>query len=482
MTKSEMKEKAIKGVTWSLIERFGIQGIKFVLVIILARLLSPEEFGIIGMITVFFLVAQVFIDSGFGQAYVQKKEVSDTDANTVFYSNLIISVILYLILWIAAPSIASFYEQPILVKLIRVMGIIMIINAFSIIQIAQLTRAVNFKRKSKISLISVTASGLLGVSAAWYGLGVWSLVIQNLSERLFITIGLWFTSKWVPSFSFSRSSFKEMFKYGIWILLGGVLDKIFDNIYVLVIGKLFPIAQLGFYTQAKKFQRLSSQQIAGSIGIVTFPVFSQVQSNIPRLQNVLKKFLQQTLIFMTPLLVIFIVVAKPFVILFLTDKWAPMIPYLQLLCVVGIIYPINMVNAKVLLALGKSKLNFNLSLLKNSLRIINIVVMCRYGVIYIILGEVVLSFISIIINTWFTRKFMDYGLFKQSRDVWKIIVSGAVAGAAGGVLTLYINNLWFLLAAGITLVGGIYLALQYLINRDVLLETIRLKDTFIGRR
>jgi len=203
---SSLKEKAVKGVTWTLIERFGIQGMKFILGIILARLLMPQDFGLIGMIMVFFAVAQVFVDSGFGSAFIQKKDVTDDDANTVFYTNLFISIILYGILWLAAPAIAKFYEQPQLIDLTRVMGLVVVFNAFNVIQIAQLTRALNFKRKTIITLMATLISGTSGVTAAYCGLGVWSLVIQNMLNRFLIASGLWFTSSFhlVHGFYFLR--------------------------------------------------------------------------------------------------------------------------------------------------------------------------------------------------------------------------------------------------------------------------------------
>ncbi|MBN2780656.1 MAG: lipopolysaccharide biosynthesis protein [Candidatus Marinimicrobia bacterium] len=480
MGQSEMKSRAVKGVSWTLVERFGIQSIKFVVGIILARLLSPEEFGIIGIITVFFLVAEVFIDSGFGQAYIQKKEVSEQDANTVFYTNLLISLALYGLIWFAAPLIAGFYEKEILLKLTRVMGLVIVVNAFSIIQVSQLTRAVNFKRKSKISLIAITVSGLLGIGAAWRGMGVWSLVVLNLSERVLITAGLWITSKWIPSLTFSRESFKAMFRFGSWILFGAIVEKIFDNIYVLVIGKFFPFAQLGFYTQAKKMQRLSSQQITASVGIVTFPVFSQVRNDIPRLQNIVKKFLQQTLLFMSLIMTLLFVVAKPFVLIFLTEKWAPMIPYLQILCLAGVIYPINVVNVKVLLALGKSRLNFNLSLIKNSLRILNIILTYRYGISAILMGEVAVAGISVLINAYYTGKYIQYGFFRQMKDIILIFIVMLAAGAAGVLSTLGIVSLWLFLAVGLAVTSAAFLAMHYLFNRNMLLETLSLKNDLFG--
>ena len=478
---SAIKEKAVKGVTWTLIERFGINGMRFVLGIILARLLTPEDYGLIGMITVFFVVAQVFIESGFGSAYIQKKKVTDADANTVFYTNLSISVMLYGVLWLAAPAIARFYRQPALIEITRVMGLVLLINAFNVIQMAQLTRAVNFKRKTKITLTATSIAGIFGITAAYYGMGVWALVIQNMTGQILTTGGLWITSKWKPAWQFSRSALKDMFSFGFWVLFANVIQTFFDNIYLLTIGKIFPVAQLGFYTKSKQFQQASSEQIAGAVSLVAFPVFSQIQDDKAKLRNGMKKFLQHTMIFIVPLLIVLIVAAKPFVILLLTQKWAPMIPYLQLLCVAGVLYPIHLVNVQVLLAQGKSKLHFNITMIKNGLRILNIIVMYRFGVLYIIVGEVVLSFVGLLINTWFTRKLVDYGFLKQARDIWKILLSAVIAGLAGAALSMLIHNLWALFFAEIIAVGVIFTGLQYLMNQSLLIETFNLKNSLIKR-
>lgn len=476
---SSERAKAIRGVSWNLVERLGIQVIRFILGIILARLLSPQEFGIMGIITVFFFIAQTFINSGFGQAYIQKKNVSKEDANTVFYTNLTVSIIFYVGLWFLAPVFAKFYNEPLLIDLFRVMGLIMIVNAVGVIQVAQLTKAVNFKNKSLITLLSVSVGGFAGVFAALKGLSVWSLVIQYMTEKALITLGLWLSSKWRPSFIFSKASFKEMFSYGSWILFSGLITQLFENIYVLVIGKMFPMTELGYYSQAKKFQRISTQQITGAIGDVTFPVFSQAQDNLPKLQNRIKKFIQQTLIFILPMMAAFAVVSESFVNIFLTDKWVPMIPYLRLLCVVGMFYPMNVVNVKVLLALGKSRLNFVLTLVKNSLRIVNIIITSQYGVIYILIGEIIISIISILINIYFVKQVTQYGYGKQFRDVYKFYVSVILSVAAALPVLLFVSNMYAQFILGVLVVFGVYLLLQYLINKPVFTETMKLKDSIL---
>ena len=237
---SSLKQKTVSGVFWSVTEKFGLYGVKLITGIILARLLVPEAFGLVGLVMVFFTIADTFINSGLSSAYVQKKEVSDADADTIFYTNLAISLLLYIVLFFSAPLIADFYNEPQLVDLTKVMGLIVIINAFNIIQRAQIKRAVNFKKQTKIIISSTLLSGAAGITAALYGLGVWALVIQSLSNRTIIAVIFWFTSSWKPQMRFSKSSFHSLFSFGFWVLFSSIIQKIFDKIYILTIGKFYP--------------------------------------------------------------------------------------------------------------------------------------------------------------------------------------------------------------------------------------------------
>ena len=475
---ASLKEKAIKGVSWGFIERFGMQGTSFIFGIIMARLLTPEDFGLIGMITIFFAVAQVFIRSGFVAAYVQKKEVSQTDADTIFYTNLAISIFLYFVLWFAAPYISQFYEESQLTALTRVMGFIIILQAFNIIQQAQIKRQLDFKRKTKITIFAALLSGITGVLAAYYDQGVWSIVVRNLSNVAIIVIGLWITSQWRPKLQFSKKSFRAMFSFGAWLLGANIVKTIFDNIYKVVIGKFFPAAQLGFYTKSKQFQEIGSKQITGAVSSVTLSVFSRFQDDNVQFQKSVRKFLTHTQIIVMPIMVTLIVVAEPFVLLLLTEKWAPMIPFLQLLCVIGILYPFGSINASAIMAKGKSRLNFNISMVQNSLRVINIVIMYRFGVMYIIFGEILVTAISVIIATYYTGKLVNFGLLKQIQNTGKIASGAALAGLSTLGFSLLIDNNWVLLFGGTALSLGLFTGSQYLMNRKLFMEIVALQGTF----
>jgi O-antigen/teichoic acid export membrane protein len=473
---TSLKEKTVKGIAWNLFERAGNIAVRLVLGVIIARQLSPEDYGLVGMIMIFIAVANTFVDSGFGLAYVQKKEVSNKDADTVFYTNLLASIILYTILWFSAPAIAKFYNQAELINLTRVMGLTIIINSFKLIQVVKLIRTVNFKQKSIVKNITVVCSGIGGVVAAYNGLGVWSLVVQSLLNHFLTTIGFWIATKWRPGNNFSRESFKAMLSFGGWIFASGLLLTVFNNIYILVIGKFFSAAQLGFYTKAQQFQRLASDQISNTIGSVAFPVYSKLQEQKEKLKNAMQKFLKHTIFIIVPIMSILIVIADSFVLELLTQKWAPMIPYLRLLCIVGLLYPIHVVNVQALVAQGKSNLNFKLEIIKNSLRILNIIITYRFGVFYIIVGEVVLSFIAMLINSFYSKKMVNYGLTKQLKDISKSILSGILASGLGYTMTLILNDHLICLFIIPIIILGTYLFLQRFFNKQILFDTFNLKN------
>lgn len=462
---NNMKQKTVNGVVWAIAEQFSLYGVKFILGIILARLLTPADFGLIAMITVFFAVADVFVNSGFGMAYVQKKVISKTDADTVFYTNLFISIVLFISFFSSAGLIARFYEQPILTNIIQTMSIVLIINAFDIVQRAQVIRAVNFKRLTKITIGATFLSGIIGISAAFLGFSVWALVIQSLCNRLFAAAALWFTSTYRPGRHFSWKSFKEMFNFGSWILITSIVGKVFENLYLLIIGKFFPAAQLGFYSKAKQFQQMASNNIGNAIGSVAFPVYSKLQDDKIKLKKSMHDFLVNSMFFIVPLLMGLFILAESFVLLLLTEKWAPMIPYLQLLCIGGALFPIHIVNVQALTAQGKTRLSFNLDVIKNVLRILNIILTYRFGVFYIVVGEVILSFISLIINTWYSKIFINYGLFSQLIDIWKITLVGFFATGIVFLSNRIITSVITEFIIGFFLFSAVYLGTHFIFNK-----------------
>lgn len=465
-----LKQKSIDAVIWNLLEKYGNQVIGLIIGVILARLLTPADYGLIGMITVFFALAMVFVNSGFGTAYIQKKDANETDASTIFFFNIFVSAFFYVILWFVAPLIANFYNQDELVNLIRVMAIVLIISSFSMIQITKLVKEVNFKKKAIITLVSTLISGVVGITAALNGFGVWSLVIQKLIGTSINAIGLWKYYKWRPQFTFSMNSLKEMFAFSSWVLFANIMRTIFDNIYILTIGKFFPVAQLGFYTKAKGYQKIIIQQPTSAIGGVSFPIFSKLQDDKYALKNSMRKFSQHTLFFIAPIIALLIVIANPLIFVVLTNKWMPMVPYLKLLLIGGFFYPINLINLKVLTALGKTNLNFRLEMFKNVLRLVNIIVMYRFGVLYIIYGEVFLSFLATLINGYYAKSLINYGIFEQLKDVLNITISIIIIIFIGNILLSEISNDYYKIIIGTSFVIISYLISMYFLNKTILIE------------
>lgn len=476
---SSLKSKAVKGVGWNIIEKIAVNLFKFSFGVVLARLLLPEEFGLIAMVGVFFVIADVFVEGGFGQAYIQKKVVNQIDANTVFIVNLSVSILIYLLLYVFSEEIAQFYNENRLVTIIRVMGIIVLINAFRVVQIAQIRRDLNFEAKAKISIGSVIVSGSIGVVCAYLGLGVWSLVIQQILNRFILSTGLYFASNWRFKAEFSRSSFYSMFSFGSWLLLANIFKTTFDNIYKLAIGRFFSASELGYFTKSKQFQGLITEQFSWAIRMVSFPVFSQVQDQRARISNSLIKFLKYSSFITVPILGVLIVVAKPFVIILLTEKWVTMVPYLQLLCVVGMMIPIYDINLQVIQSLGKSKTVFFLGLVRNILRIFNIYLFYDFGIEYIIIGEIVLVFISYMINCIYLKKFIGVGFSKQVKALRFIFTGTGIAASFGYYIYSMLEIRWLQLLIPTFIILLLYMGFMLLFQRELVNEIYSLRKSLL---
>lgn len=475
---SSIKEKTVKGISWNLIESILNNIIRFVIGIVLARLLSPNDFGIIAIVTVFFTISEVFINGGFGQAYIQKKTVTSTDADTVFIINLSISILIYLILWISAPYIANFYRQEELVDIIHIMGIIIVVNSFNIIQVSQMRRLMAFKRKAIVTMLSLLISGTFGVILAYIGFGVWSLVFQQISNRVLVTIGLYFSSDWRFKFRFSKDSFNSLFALGGWLLIANIFKTLFDNLYRLIIGRFFSTVELGLFSKARQFEGMVSQQFSWAVGMVSFPVLSQSQNNKKELNSKYSLFLKYVTLITFPSLTILIVVSDPLILFLLTEKWVDMIPYLKLVCFIGMLTPIYDLNMQTLQSIGKGKLVFNLSLIRNVLRIVNvsIVYSLKLGLTYIIIGEITLLIITLLINSFYTKKYFIIGIKDNLRIFGLFIVGSAVSGIVGYLVVGQFTNNILQIVFGTISSLSIYTACIYIFNRKTITDLFSLKN------
>lgn len=429
MDKSNLKQKTISGLLWSFTESFANQGLLFIIGIVLARLLSPKEFGLIGMITVFIAISESFIDSGFSQALIRKKDCTETDLSTVFYFNLIIGVLFFGTLVLTAPAISRFFKEPQLIGLVRVLGLVLIIDALSLVQRTTLTRRINFKLQAKISIISTIFSGIVGISMAYKGFGVWSLVAKTISQRLMNSFLLWLWNHWSPRFILSKKSFNELFSFGSKLLASGLIDTLYKNIYYLIIGKYFNATELGYYTRADQFSNLPSKNINGIISRVSYPVLSQLQDESLKLKDGYKKIIKSTMLITFLMMFSMAAVAEPMVITLIGEKWRSSVVYLQLLCLAGALYPLHSLNLNMLKVRGRSDLFLRLEIIKKILAIPAIIIGIIWGIKIMIIGMCVNSLFAYYLNSFYSGRLINYPIREQLKDILPSFILSVFIGA-----------------------------------------------------
>ena len=414
---NSLKQKAAKGVFWSTVERFSVQGVQFLIMIVMARLLTPHDYGIIGMLAIFLAVSQSLIDSGFSQALIRKQGRTEIDNNTVFYFNIVVSAFLYVILYISAPFVADFYGTPLLCSVMRVVCLGIIFNSLAVVQRALLTIKIDFKTQAKAALTAAIASGVIGIAMAYHGFGVWSLVTQQLLNLGINTGLLWLLSKWRPRLVYSWQSFHELFAFGSKLLASGLLDTIYRNIYSIVIGKLFSASSLGHYTRAHQFSEFPSSNLTGIIQRVTYPVLCEIQDDNERLSNIYRRFLKLSAFVIFPLMVGLSSVAQPFVDIILGRQWNFCGQLLQIICFSMMWYPIHSINLNLLQVKGRSDLFLRLEIIKKILGVSVLCVTAPFGLVVMCYGQIFNSLVALAINTYYTGKLINVGFFRQMRDL-----------------------------------------------------------------
>ncbi len=432
---NSLKQKTINGLVWSFIDNFANQAVTFIVGIILARLLTPKEFGLIGMITIFIAISASLISSGFSQGLIRKQNCTNEDYSTVFYFNTIVALILYTVLFFTAPFISRYFNEPQLALIIQVISIGLVIDAFSIIQTTTLTKRIDFKLQTKISLISSIISGTIGIIMAYSGYGVWSLVFRTLSSQFIRSLLLWIWNKWRPALEFSFRSLRELFAFGSKLLLSGLIDTAYNNIYYLIIGKYFSATELGFYTRADMFKNLPSQNINNIMSRVTYPVLAQIQEDKANLKAGYKRMITSIMLISFILMIGMAAVAEPMIISLVGEKWRPSIIYLQMLCFVGMLYPLNALNLNMLKVQGRSDLFLRLEIIKKMLAIPIIIIGIFGGIKIMIIGMMVNSIISYYLNSYWSGRFINYPMKEQVADILPgfllAIAIGAIVFSAG---------------------------------------------------
>ncbi|MDB5144686.1 MAG: lipopolysaccharide biosynthesis protein [Mucilaginibacter sp.] len=430
-----LRKKALSGLVWTFTQQFSNQIINFVVSIILARFLSPAEFGLIGMLSIFISIGSTLMDSGLTSSLIRTPDADQRDYSTVFFINIIGSIIFYLLLFAAAPFIATFYKHEILTALIRVYALTFIIQAFVGVQSTRLTKILNFKTQLKIQVPSIIGGGILGIVLARMGYGAWSLVWMSLFQSLLSTIQHWIFAGWRPDFIFDKARFKHHFNFGYKMAISNLAQTFYNNIYTLIIGRYFSAAQVGYYTRSLSLRQLPISNLTAALSKVSFPMFSAINSEDQRLKLAYKRLMQQLVFWLTPLLILLAIVAVPFIRILLTDKWLPAVPYFQILCFAGIMYPLKF-NLNILQVKGRSDLLMKLEIVKKTYGIIAVLFAVQYGIMGLLYCQLILDVVEFLVNSYYCGKMINYSVKEQLKD----FVPSISLAAAVGLLTHLVDS------------------------------------------
>lgn len=468
-----LKQKALTGFIWSASDKLINQLGYLAVTVFIARLIGPESFGLIGMLTVFMLLAESVVNSGFSQALIQKsKAMTEEDASTIFYVNLFLGVCMYVLLYFSAPAIAAFYKQPVLIDIARILFIVILVNALSVVVRAKLTIDIDFKSQAIAGTIAVILSSAIGLYLALNDYGVWSLVWLILSKAFFLNIGLWLFCHWHPKLLFSTQSFIQLFKFGSNLMLAGIGATLLNNFYIALIGRYFNPASVGYYTQATNLSNFLSTFISSTLQGVTYPIMTSIKEDRTRLLEVYKQLISITMLVSLPMLVGFAAVADTAVLLFLGEEWLPTVPVLIALCLARAMTPISAINMNILNAIGRSDLFLKVDLSKYPMVIAGFFIGINYGIEGVAWAMFTTTFLSFFVNAYFPGKFFGFGGIEQLKVAYKYIFAAAVMYFAVSQVSIS-DSLWLTLVAKVTVGGLIYPTLLFIMRDAFLLQNAR---------
>lgn len=417
MAKQSLKDKTVKGVAWSGIDNVVQYAVTFVVSIVLARLLSPDDYGLLGLIAVFTVVCQALINGGFITALIRKKDATDDDYNTVFIANLGTSLLLYVVIFLCSPAIADFFGRQELIALTRVSSLGMVVGALALVQRARLTKRIDFKTQTKITLMSSLSSGVVGITMAFLDFGVWALVAQQLTAQSLNSILLWFYNKWIPSMHFSTKSFHELFGFGWKMMLSSILDTVWKELYQVIVGKFYSPATLGQYTRAKHFAKMFSSNLTIVVQRVTYPVLSNIQDDKERMVSAYRRIIKTTM-FITAISMFFLgAISEPLLYCLIGPKWHEAATYLPLICISGSLYPLHAINLNMLQVQGRSDLFLGLEIIKKIIGLAPLAVCIFYGVLPMLYVNLITGLICYFLNSYFSGKFLGYSSWMQLKDI-----------------------------------------------------------------
>lgn len=455
------KNKVISSLFWKLLERGGTQGVQFVVQIVLARLLLPEEYGIIALTTIFIAIANVFIQQGFGTALVQKKHIKEEEISSVFFLNLLVALILYLIIFLISPMVAKFYEQPILTGVLRILSLSLFLGAINSVQNAVVAKRMQFKRFFFSSLSGIITSGIIGIILAYKGFGVWALVANQILNVLISTIVLWFTVKWRPRLVFKIKEVKELFSFGWKVLCSSLIDTVYNEMYGLVIGKVYSSELLGYYNRGQQFPKVISTNLDSSISTVMLPTLSSQQENKNKLKNIMRRAIMTSSFLVFPTMIGLAAIAEPMVKIVLTDKWLNCVPFIQMLCISYAFLPVHTSNLQAINAIGRSDIFLKLEIIKKTLGIVFLLIGLKFGIYVLVALKILHSLISTFINSYPNRKLLNYSFREQMKDILPAFILSIIMGIVVYAISfIRVNNIIVLI---MQIIIGIlfYMSLAY---------------------
>ena len=477
-----LKQKTISGVSWSFVEQILTRGVNFVIGIVLARLLSPTDYGLVGMLGIFIALSQLFIDGGLTSALIRTKNPSDEDFSTVYIINLTLSIVFYFLLFFTAPLVAGFYDQPLLKPLMRAVALILIISSLASIHGTMLTIRVDFKTKTLISLLSAVISGATGIVCAFKGMGVWALVAQSISSATAITLLTLVLVRWMPKLVFSAESFKRLFSYSSKLLAASVISVVYDNAYPMVIGKRFTAADVGLYSRAGQFPAIANSTMTSALNRVAFPVLSQIQDDNERLLGVYEKYIQLSCFLIFPVLMGLCGCARPLVSFLLTDKWIACVPLMQILCFSLITNGITTINLNLLYVKGRSDLVLRLEIIKKSIAFTILFVSMFFDLRIMCIGQVLYSFIALYLNSFYTKRILNYGFSRQIKVIYPYFLISLVILAEAFLASTFIGNNIISLLVSLVVCPLTYWILTKSTNLYAYTETVSILKEKLTRR
>ncbi|GAB2989157.1 lipopolysaccharide biosynthesis protein [Cyclobacterium sediminis] len=446
-----LKKQTLSGILWTFTETFVLRGLSFIASVILARLLGPTEFGLVGMISVFIALGNSLVDSGLSASLIRTKNADESDYATVFYLNLALSVIVYGVFYLVAPLIASFFEQELLELIVRVYCLTFIFSAFSAVQLAMLQKKMKFKQVMKCKVPGTILGVVVGIGMGYAGFGVWSIVCMFMCTQLGTSIMLWLTSSWTPRWVFSKEKLKYHYNFGYKLMLSGLIDTFYKNVYKLIIGKFFAVQQLGYYERAHSFNNQSVTMFTSIISKVSYPLLSQIQDQKERIAVIYRQLIQFSFFVIAPIMLGAAALAKPLFLLVLGKQWLPAVPLFQILCLSGMFYPVHSFNINVLKVYGRSDLFLKLEVIKKAIITVSILIGFQFGIYGLVWSSVFTSLTGLMVNTHYSSRMIQYTSLQQFKDIFLTLIKASVmAGLMWGITLLMQNNsqLWQLVLAG----------------------------------